>query len=79
MSSFDCADEIFVYANDSVKWDVKQLENQSKKPLHVVQDFDKLLDLIVEKSPKGTTILVMSNGGFNGIHQKLLDKLQNKD
>ena len=78
-NSFDCADEIFVYANDSVKWDVKQLENQSKKPLHVVQDFDKLLDLIVEKSPKGTTILVMSNGGFNGIHQKLLDKLQNKD
>lgn len=74
-SSLQSADEIFVYANEQVKWDVKELENQSEKPLHVVNDFDKLLDEIVMASPEGTTILVMSNGGFNGIHQKLLNRL----
>ncbi len=74
--SFKSADLIFVYANESVKWNVKELEKQSEKPLFVYSDFNKMLDEIVKESPKGTSILVMSNGGFNGIHQKLLDKLK---
>lgn len=78
-ASFASADEIFVYANESVKWDVKSLEQQSNKPLHVIEDFDKLLKEIVKASPKGTTILVMSNGGFNGIHGKLLDSLKSSN
>ena len=76
--SFESADEIFVYANDSVKWNVKELEKQSEKTLLVYSDFEKMLDDIVAHSHTDSTILVMSNGGFNGIHQKLLDKLHNK-
>ena len=71
-------DEIFVYANDSVKWNVKELEKQSYKPLYVYSDFDQMLDSIVGSCNTGSTILVMSNGGFNGIHQKLLKKLNDK-
>ncbi len=77
-ASFAKADEIFVYDNGMLKWDVKALESQSKKPLHVISDFDELLDDIVKSADKGSTILVMSNGGFNGIHPKLLKKLQEK-
>ncbi|MDY6415847.1 MAG: UDP-N-acetylmuramate:L-alanyl-gamma-D-glutamyl-meso-diaminopimelate ligase [Succinivibrio dextrinosolvens] len=76
--SFESADEIFVYANDSVKWNVKELEKQSEKTLLVYSDFEKMLNDIVAHSHTDSTILVMSNGGFNGIHQKLLDKLHNK-
>ena len=76
--SFESADEIFVYANDSVKWNVKELEKQSSKPLYVYSDFDQMLDSIVGTCNTGSTILVMSNGGFNGIHQKLLKKLNDK-
>lgn len=76
--SFESADEIFVYANDSVKWNVKELEKQSEKTLMVYSDFEKMLNDIVAHSHTDSTILVMSNGGFNGIHQKLLDKLHNK-
>ena len=36
----------------------------------------KQVDDIVKASPEGTSILVMSNGSFNGIHQRLLDKLK---
>ena len=73
--SFKDADEIFVYDNGLLKWDVNALSSQSKKPLHVISDFDALLDKVVSASSKGCAILVMSNGGFNGIHAKLLDKL----
>jgi UDP-N-acetylmuramate: L-alanyl-gamma-D-glutamyl-meso-diaminopimelate ligase len=37
--------------------------------------FDALLDAIVAEARPGDHVLVMSNGGFNGIHQKLLDRL----
>ncbi|MGN1280338.1 MAG: UDP-N-acetylmuramate:L-alanyl-gamma-D-glutamyl-meso-diaminopimelate ligase [Succinivibrio sp.] len=76
--SFDSADEIFVYADDLVKWDVSSLEAQSRKPLHVIRDFDVLVQNIIDKSPQGSTILVMSNGSFNGIHKILLDKLSDR-
>ncbi|MGN0903142.1 MAG: UDP-N-acetylmuramate:L-alanyl-gamma-D-glutamyl-meso-diaminopimelate ligase, partial [Succinivibrio sp.] len=72
--SFDSADEIFVYASPDVKWNVDELEKQSKKPLHVIHNFDTLVDSIVKASSSGTSVLVMSNGGFGGIHSILLDK-----
>lgn len=74
--SFKHADEIFVYAPSNVTWNVKELESQSTKSLHVESDFEKLVDDIVKASPEGTSILVMSNGSFNGIHQRLLEKLK---
>jgi UDP-N-acetylmuramate: L-alanyl-gamma-D-glutamyl-meso-diaminopimelate ligase len=39
-------------------------------------DLDKMVQAICESARAGDSILVMSNGGFGGIHQKLLDKLQ---
>jgi len=38
-------------------------------------DLDMLLAAIVEAAKPGDQILVMSNGGFGGIHQKILDAL----
>jgi len=37
--------------------------------------FDELVGAIVAQARPGDHILVMSNGGFNGIHQRLLDRL----
>ncbi|MBF0263647.1 MAG: UDP-N-acetylmuramate:L-alanyl-gamma-D-glutamyl-meso-diaminopimelate ligase [Gammaproteobacteria bacterium] len=42
----------------------------------VTENFEQLLKAIIEQSQTGDHILVMSNGGFMGIHQKLLDGLQ---
>ncbi len=39
-------------------------------------DLDKLIDAICLSAQPGDSILVMSNGSFGGIHQKLLDRLQ---
>ncbi|MBV8048641.1 MAG: UDP-N-acetylmuramate:L-alanyl-gamma-D-glutamyl-meso-diaminopimelate ligase [Paludibacterium sp.] len=42
---------------------------------HTFDDFDAMLAAIVAAAKPGDHVLVMSNGGFNGIHQKLLDRL----
>ena len=41
-------------------------------------DVDTLAEMVVKTAHPGDHILVMSNGGFGGIHQKLLDKLAQK-
>jgi UDP-N-acetylmuramate: L-alanyl-gamma-D-glutamyl-meso-diaminopimelate ligase len=49
-------------------------------PLHdratSYSDLDKMVDAIRAAAKPGDHILVMSNGGFGGIHQTLLDRLQ---
>jgi UDP-N-acetylmuramate: L-alanyl-gamma-D-glutamyl-meso-diaminopimelate ligase len=40
------------------------------------KDLDEMVDAIGVASRPGDCVLVMSNGGFGGIHQKLLDRFQ---
>jgi UDP-N-acetylmuramate: L-alanyl-gamma-D-glutamyl-meso-diaminopimelate ligase len=40
-----------------------------------VPDVDAIVDLVAREAREGDVILVMSNGGFGGIHQKLLQAL----
>ena len=39
---------------------------------------DNLLPLILEQLKPGDVALVMSNGGFGGIHERLLTALKNR-
>ncbi|EER46197.1 UDP-N-acetylmuramate:L-alanyl-gamma-D-glutamyl- meso-diaminopimelate ligase, partial [Actinobacillus minor NM305] len=39
---------------------------------------DELVEMIVEDAKPTDHILVMSNGAFSGIHNKIIAKLQNK-
>ena len=48
------------------------------QPARLSADVDALADMVVKAAQPGDHILVMSNGGFGGIHQKLLDGLAKK-
>ena len=41
----------------------------------VEDDLDDLVESIAESARSGDHILVMSNGGFGGIHEKLIRRL----
>ena len=69
------ADLVFVYQGDQVKWSVDALIADCIQPCFVSQDIAQLVADIVEKSQAGDTLVVMSNGGFGGIHEKLLSAL----
>ena len=68
------ADQVFCYAG-GVDWDVAQALAPLGGKLHVGKDFDAFVAEIVKNAASGDHILVMSNGGFGGIHGKLLDAL----
>jgi UDP-N-acetylmuramate: L-alanyl-gamma-D-glutamyl-meso-diaminopimelate ligase len=42
------------------------------------QDLDALVAAVAAEARPGDEVLVMSNGGFGGIHQKLLDRLSTR-
>ncbi|WP_448567157.1 UDP-N-acetylmuramate:L-alanyl-gamma-D-glutamyl-meso-diaminopimelate ligase [Thalassotalea ganghwensis] len=73
--SLSLADEVFIYQGEQVKWSVSALIKQCQQPCYVHADLEALISEITRLAQPGDTIVVMSNGGFGGIHQKLLDNL----
>jgi UDP-N-acetylmuramate: L-alanyl-gamma-D-glutamyl-meso-diaminopimelate ligase len=70
--SLSDADMVFVYQGEQVKWSVETLIADCVQPCFVSQDIRQLVANIVANAQAGDTLVVMSNGGFGGIHDKLL-------
>lgn len=73
------ADEVFILQPQNIPWQVVDIVEACVQPAHWSADIDTLVDMIVKIAQPEDTILVMSNGGFGGIHQKLLDALAYKE
>ena len=72
------ADYVFVLQPDNIPWDVSDITNKCLQPAKWTANLERLIDMIVAEAQPTDHILVMSNGSFGGIHQKLLDKLAQK-
>lgn len=75
VESLQEADEIVIFQPDSLSWSLADFAKQSVKPMLIFADLDAMIEHITEQAKSGDHLLVMSNGGFGGIHQKLLDGL----
>ncbi|CDT28068.1 UDP-N-acetylmuramate:L-alanyl-gamma-D-glutamyl-meso-diaminopimelate ligase [Vibrio coralliirubri] len=69
------ADSTYLFQPDNIDWSVQDVADACHQPAHVSDDMDAFVAKIVSEVQAGDQILVMSNGGFGGIHQKLLDGL----
>lgn len=74
-ASTRCADQVFWYQPAGLDWNLDQVVKDSTVPAQVASDLEDLVDQLVQFSVPGDRIVIMSNGGFGGIHQKLLDAL----
>jgi UDP-N-acetylmuramate: L-alanyl-gamma-D-glutamyl-meso-diaminopimelate ligase len=73
-ASLKDADCVFVYTHD-LGWDAGPVFNGRVANLHLVEELPVLVDTIKHEAKPGDHVLIMSNGGFGGIHQKLMDAL----
>ncbi|MDL5026301.1 UDP-N-acetylmuramate:L-alanyl-gamma-D-glutamyl-meso-diaminopimelate ligase [Vibrio sp. BS-M-Sm-2] len=69
------ADSTYLFQPGNIDWSVQDVADACHQPAHVSDDMDAFVAKIVSEAQAGDQILVMSNGGFGGIHQKLLDGL----
>ncbi|MEX0445062.1 UDP-N-acetylmuramate:L-alanyl-gamma-D-glutamyl-meso-diaminopimelate ligase [Xenorhabdus sp. SGI246] len=72
------ADEVFLFQPGNIQWQVAEIAEQCVQPARWSADIDTLVRMIVEAAQSGDHILIMSNGGFGGIHEKLLAALNKK-
>jgi UDP-N-acetylmuramate: L-alanyl-gamma-D-glutamyl-meso-diaminopimelate ligase len=68
------ADVVFCYGAN-LGWDAAEALQPIQAKASVYDDLNQMVAAIADVAQPGDQILVMSNGGFGGIHQKLLDAL----
>jgi UDP-N-acetylmuramate: L-alanyl-gamma-D-glutamyl-meso-diaminopimelate ligase len=76
-ASLAAADQVFCYSA-GLGWRAEDVLRPLGAKAVVSDDFDKLLAAVAGAARKGDHVLIMSNGGFGGIHDKLLKKLSAK-
>ena len=72
--SFALADQVYIYSA-GLSWDAPSVFAPLGPRVGCEANLDRLVAAIVAEARDGDQILVMSNGGFGGIHQKLLKAL----
>jgi len=75
--SLAAAERVFCYAG-GVSWDVGSALAPLGERVSVMRDLPAFADAIVAECRAGDRLLVMSNGGFGGIHGMLLERLRER-
>ncbi|MXZ56550.1 MAG: UDP-N-acetylmuramate:L-alanyl-gamma-D-glutamyl-meso-diaminopimelate ligase [Gammaproteobacteria bacterium] len=67
------ADEVIWFQSPTIKWKLEELLTDTSLPTKIVTDIDALVMELCEPNRQKTHVVVMSNGAFGGIYQKLTD------
>ncbi|WP_111642582.1 UDP-N-acetylmuramate:L-alanyl-gamma-D-glutamyl-meso-diaminopimelate ligase [Marinimicrobium alkaliphilum] len=69
------ADDVLWYQPRDADWRMDEVVNHSPVPAKLVHDLDELIHCALALSEVGSHIVIMSNGGFGGLHRKLVQQL----
>jgi UDP-N-acetylmuramate: L-alanyl-gamma-D-glutamyl-meso-diaminopimelate ligase len=69
------ADEVIWFRSENIQWDLTDLVNASLTTASVENDVDRLVDRIDKYVGENCHVVIMSNGGFGGIYQKITQRL----
>lgn len=75
--SLGLADQVYLYQADELDWDIAAEINNSDS-IKVFSSTQAIIDKVLSEVRGDDHIVIMSNGGFEGIHQRLLDELTEK-
>ena len=76
LASLQGADQIVLYQPDDVDWDMQDIVDNLGSKASLYRNIDELVADVVATANTGDQLLVMSNGSFGGIHDKLLEGLE---
>jgi len=81
MQSVADADIVIWYQPEGLDWQLDALVNSvaiENTQMFVLQNIDRCIEAVVQniEETKQSSVVIMSNGGFGGIHQKLVSRLQ---
>ena len=75
--SAHAADDVFWYQPDGLNWDLADaVEGYSGQ--RVFSTVEQIIEAAAGLLAPGDNVVVMSNGGFDGLHGRLLQRLEGK-
>jgi len=74
-ASLEAADLVYLFTPAELGWDPASLFAGPERRVTLFTRVDDMVDQVVTEARPGDHLVVMSNGGFGGIHRKLLDAL----
>ncbi len=72
------ADAVYLYAPPDLGWDAGAVARTVGAKAATASSIESLLALLGAGLLPGDHVLIMSNGGFGGLHRRLLEALQNR-
>ena len=75
-ASMQGADRVWMHEPGDLAWSLSDMARASGVPTSVSGSVEAIIEEVVRETRSGDHILIMSNGGFGGIHEKLLSRLQ---
>ena len=76
--STQAADRVIWYQPPGLDWSMDEVIAASEKPAQLYDNIDRLVADLTQQLKRGDRLVFMSNGGFGGIHQKLVRSLQQR-
>lgn len=70
-ASVSQASEVIWYQPEGLDWSLDTVVEESPVPAQVETSIERIIDKVVANARPGARVVVMSNGGFAGIHQRL--------
>lgn len=77
-AAFAQADEVVLYNSPGLGWDVHGVAKAIGKHAQVQDSVDAIIASLVPSARSGDHILIMSNGAFGGLHERLIGALGKK-
>ncbi len=75
--SLEEADQVILFQPDTVNWNMRDVIDSLGDKASLHSNVDQLIQSVMQNIQSGDHVVVMSNGGFDGIHDKLLHRLEN--
>ncbi len=74
--ALDAADLVWAMQPEGIQWSLASVLSPLGERARVETEVDELVARVVAEARRGDHVLVMSNGGFGGLHGKLLSQLE---
>ncbi|MGB5438867.1 MAG: UDP-N-acetylmuramate:L-alanyl-gamma-D-glutamyl-meso-diaminopimelate ligase [Gammaproteobacteria bacterium] len=76
--SWGLADRVWLHEPAGLEWSLREAADASAIPVVLSDSVDAIVAAVLQEARAGDHLLVMSNGAFGGIHEKVISGLENR-
>lgn len=76
--SLEIADLVLLCETSNLRWDMAEMAKSANTLIEIKPDTQQIIDYLLQHCQQGDQIVIMSNGAFDDIHQRLIRAMRNQ-